>query len=250
MTAIDLRSAVVSVRGLLSLPHFVVVAGVLLVAGCATGPGAIFAPSAPKPLPPEETGQYETVTGREPALVADLRAAPPPASPEISEGKNAAADEKRLRAQSYMRIGTSHFAASDESARERALRQGQRVGADRVMLYAQPEQAGTELLAAYYVRFKLPFGATFRDLRAAELSELGTAGGVAIGSVVDNSPASRANLLSGDIVLKCDDVAIVGRADFQNLLRAKAGHPVTLTIVRNGETLQRVVRLGALTSGS
>jgi hypothetical protein len=250
MVAINLRSAVVSVRSVLSRRYSVVLAGVLLMAGCATGPGTIFTPSAPKPLPPEETGQYETVTGREPALVADLRATPPPATPDVSDGKNAAADEKRLRAQSYMRIGTSHFAASDERARERALRQGERVGADRVILYAQPGQAGAELLAAYYVRFKLPFGATFRDLRAAEISEIGSAGGVAIGSVVDDSPASRANLLSGDIVLKCDGVAIVGRTDFQNLLRAKAGHSVTLTIVRNGETLQRVVRLGVLASGS
>jgi len=250
MTAIALHPVLASIRGLLSHPRSAVLAAALLMAGCATGPGTIFATSTPKPLPPEETGQYETVTGREPALVADLRAAPPPASPEISDGKNAAADEKRLRAQSYMRIGTSHFAVSDERARERAVRQGQRVGADRVILYARPTQPGAELLVAYYVRFKLPFGATFRDLRAAEISETGSAGGVAIGSVVDDSPASRANLLSGDIVLKCDNVAIVGRADFQNLLRAKAGHPVTLTIVRNGETLQRVVRLGVLASGS
>ena len=42
--------------------------------------------------------------------------------------------------------------------------------------------------------------------------------------------------------------AIIDRADFQSKLRAKAGHPVTLTIVRNGETIQRVVRLGAMTN--
>jgi len=71
---------------------------------------------------------------------------------------------------------------------------------------------------------------------------------VAIGTVVNDSPASRANLLTGDIVLRCDDKAIIDRADFQNRLRAKAGQPVTLTIVRNGETLQRVVRLGPMTN--
>jgi S1-C subfamily serine protease len=100
------------------------------------------------------------------------------------------------------------------------------------------------------VRFKLPFGATFRDLRPAEMSEIGTGGGVAIGTIVGDSPASRANLLTGDIVLKCDGKPIVDRADFQNTLREKAGHPVTLTIVRNGETLQRLVRLGMMPSGS
>ena len=227
-----LRHAFCGVRGL-------AIAVVLLVTGCATTPSSNY---APKPVLPEESGQYEAVTGREAALVADLRAAPPPAEPEVSDGKNAGADEKRLRTQSYMRIGTSHFPLTDANARAKALKQGQRVGADRVIVYPTADA----LTVAYYVRFKLPFGATFRDLRPAEMSELGTGGGVAIGSVVGDSPASRANLLSGDIVLKCDDKAIVDRADFQNRLREKAGHPVTLTIVRNGETLQRVVRLGAL----
>ncbi|HVT32278.1 MAG TPA: PDZ domain-containing protein, partial [Rhodanobacteraceae bacterium] len=188
-----------------------------------------------------------TVTGREPALVADLRAAPAPAQPEIADGRNIGAEERRLRAQSYMRIGTSHFAADDAQTREKALRQGQRIGADRVIVYAE---SGTGTTVAYYVRFKLPFGATFRDLRASEMSDLGTGGGVAIGTIVGDSPASRANLLTGDIVLKCDGKAIIDRADFQNKLREKAGHPVTLTIIRNGETLQRVVRLGMVPSGS
>jgi hypothetical protein len=223
------------------------VALLLLLAGCAAGPNAIFTPPAPKPLPPEETGAYETVTGREPDLVADLRAEPPPAEPEISEGRSFAAEAKRLRAQSYMHIGTSHFRADDPEARAKAMRQGQRVGADRVIVY--PAREG-ELMVAYYVRFKLPFGATFRDLHADEKNRLGTTGGVAIGSVVNNSPASRANLLTGDIVLKCDDEDITDRQDFQNRLRAKAGHPVTLTIVRNGERLQRVVRLGPMTNAS
>jgi S1-C subfamily serine protease len=113
-----------------------------------------------------------------------------------------------------------------------------------------PPSTSDTITVAYYVRFKLPFGATFRDLRPEESSEVGSAGGVAIGAVVTDSPASRANLLSGDIVLKCDGTAIVNRTDFQNRLRARAGHPVTLTIVRNGETLQRMVKLGPLTSGS
>jgi len=39
-------------------------------------------------------------------------------------------------------------------------------------------------------------------------------------TVVNDSPASRANLLTGDIVLRCDDKAIIDRADFQNWLRA------------------------------
>jgi hypothetical protein len=221
---------------------------VLALPGCATLSQMTTAP-AEKPLPPEETGGYETVAGREPALVADLRAAPPPAEPEIVDGRNIGAEERRLRSQSYMRIGTSHFPPNDVDMREKAQRQGQRVGADRVIFYPSgADSSGTTV--AYYVRFRLPFGATFRDLRPAEMSKLGTDGGVAIGTIVGDSPASRANLLTGDIVLKCDGQSIIDRADFQDRLRDKAGHPVTLTLVRNGETLQRVVRLGMIPSGS
>ncbi|HKE48226.1 MAG TPA: PDZ domain-containing protein [Rhodanobacteraceae bacterium] len=220
-----------------------IVTSILLLAGCATGPGTIFTPT-PKPLPPEETGNYEPVAGRGAELVADLRAAPPPAQPEVADGKSEGTDEKRLGAQSVLRIGTSHFAATDPHARDNALRQAERVGADRVNFYAGADA----LTVVYYVRFKLPFGATFRDLRENERNQTGADGGVAIGSVVNDSPAARANLLAGDIVLKCDEKAVAGRADFQSCLRARAGHPVTLTIVRNGETMQRMVRLGPLAS--
>ena len=228
-------------------PRFFALVGfALFLSGCATGPSTVFTPT-PKPLPPEETGNYTSVAGRGPQIVADLRAAPPPAEPEWIDGKSFAADEKRLGARSVMHVGTSHFPASDTHLRDQALRQAARVGADRVIAY--PAEDG-EITIAYYVRFQLPFGATFRDLRPAELSKLGTGGGVALGSVIDDSPASRANLLSGDIVLKCDGDPVVDRADFQGQLRARAGHPVTLTIVRNGETLQRMVRLGVAPSGS
>lgn len=231
------RSHVLRVSALLAL---------LAIAGCATGPGVVS--PTPKPLPPEETGHYETVAGRGPEIVADLRAAPPAGAPEWIEGKSMSADEKRLGAQSVLRIGTSHFAATDAHLRDDAMHQAERVGADRVIAY--PPADNGDIVIAYYVRFKLPFGATFRDLRATEMSQLGTGGGVVIGSIIDDSPAARANLLPGDIVLKCDNAAIIDRADFQNRLRARAGHPVTLTIVRNGETIERMVRLGLTASGS
>jgi len=218
--------------------RLLVFAALLLLAGCVAGP-TVYQPSS-KPLPPEETGSYQTEPGREPALVADLRAAPPPAQPEIGEGKSLAADEKRLRAQSYMHIGTSHFAASDTDAHAKAERQARSVGADRAIFY--PASTG-DLVVAYYVRFKLPFGATFRDLNATEKQAMNR-GGVRIGSVVNGTPASKANLLSGDIVVSLDGKPVGSRGEFQSMLRANAGRAVTLGVVRNGETINRMVRLG------
>jgi C-terminal processing protease CtpA/Prc len=213
----------------------------LLLAGCATGTRSIF-----EPAKPQAPGHYETVEGRGPEVVAELRAAPAPAEPQRVDGKSFSADENRLAAQGYMQIGTAHFAAADADAKAEALRQGRNVGADQVLVYA-PSAAGdaktSELTFAYYVRFKLPFGATFRDLNATEKQAMNR-GGVRIGSVVNGTPASKANLLSGDIVVSLDGKPVANRGEFQSMLRANAGRSVTLGVVRNGETINRMVRLG------
>lgn len=216
----------------------------LTLAGCASGPRTS---TELPPLPPEQSGHYQEIPGRSPDMVAMLRNAPPPAQPEAVDGGNFAADREKLRSESYMQIGTSHFPAADTNARTDAMTQAARVGADRVLFYAPAAGAGAaELTVAYYVRFRLPFGATFRDLRADERAKLGVDGGVAIGAVIGDSPASRANLLRGDIVLEVDGTPVADRAAFQNLLRAHAGRAVTLTIARNGGTLKRRIRLGAM----
>jgi membrane-associated protease RseP (regulator of RpoE activity) len=189
--------------------------------------------------------RYEPEPGRNAETIAQMRAAPAPAVPELAPGKNAADDHGALVAKGYVRIGTAHFPGTDASARDEAIRIGQEASADYILLYA-PGASGDDWMAVYYVRFQLPFGATFRDLRADELDTLGAAGGVRIGSIINGTPASRANLIAGDAVLQVNGTPVANRAAFQSLLRSHAGHAVTLTIVRNGETLKRVVRLGAM----
>jgi len=225
----------------------------LVLAGCATaprgGPG-----EAPPAAPVVPGSRYEAEAGRDPASIATMRAAPAPATPELEAGKTQAGDHGRLIARGYVRIGTGYFPdtrGDAQAMRDEAIRQGQSVGADRVQLYAPAADAPVrDWIATYYVRLQLPFGATFRDLGGEERATLGTDGGVALGAVIGGTPASRANLMAGDIVLKCDGKPVTDRAGFQAMLKARAGHPVTLTIVRNGETLQRVVRLGAIAAGT
>jgi S1-C subfamily serine protease len=103
------------------------------------------------------------------------------------------------------------------------------------------------LHAVYYVRFKLPFGASFRDLRAEERDALG-ASGVRIGKVIGNSPAAEANLRDGDVVLKFNGDVVRDRADFEQRLRAHMGKRVTLVISRDGTLVSRLLRLGVLAS--
>ena len=226
----------------------------LALAGCAMAPS-----HAPPGMPPSEVPSrtdisYEAVSGRDAQTVAQMRAAPPPQNATIESARDGA--EARLAAQGYVRIGHGRFPIErigrerEADARAEAQRQAVAAGAERVLL--APPRDGTDAawIADYYVRFRLPFGASFRDLRDSERATLGAQGGVAIGAVVNGTPASRANLLTGDVVLALDGKPIIDRADFQQQLKRNAGHAVTLTLVRNGETLRRGVRLGAMPEGA
>ena len=204
-------------------------------------------PSLPAPT---SLGRFEPIAGRGPDIVAELRAAPAPAHPEFSEGESAAGDEKVLSAKGFVKIADGYYAGVDAEANAWLRKRGSETGADKVIFYTVPPDETTRapsLHAVYYVRFKLPFGASFRTLTEQEHDELG-ATGVRIGAVIGGSPAAEANLRSGDVVLKIDGVAIAGRSDFEKKLRAHMGKRVTLTISRDGTVGTRLVRLGVLAS--
>ncbi len=217
----------------------------LALAACAGAPRLTSMESKP-------AGGYEAEAGRDAAMIAEMRAAPAPAEPALVVGKNPSVDRSHLLAQGFVPIGHAHFAGDESSARNAALRLGREVGADRILLHAPsapddspPAQDARESAwqVTYYVRFQLPFGATFRDLAAKERQTMGHAG-VRIGSVVNGTPAARANLLAGDVIIALDGKAVSDHVQFRSMLRANAGRKVTLAIIRNGETLDRMVRLG------
>ena len=204
---------------------------------------------APTPTAPER-GRYVVLSGGDAQAVAELRAAPAPAQAEISDSNSPEGDEHVLVAKGFVHIGDGYYAGVDADARAWLSRKASEVGADKVLVYepaASTEGSAPSLHAAYFVRFKLPFGATFRDLTAAETDTLG-AGGVRIGSVIGGSPAAEANLRIGDFVLKFNGEPIRDRAGFQQQLRTHMGKRVTLTISRDGTVSQRLVHLGVLAS--
>ena len=204
-------------------------------------------PSLPAP---KSLGRFEPIAGRGPDIVAELRAAPAPPQPEFSEGESVSGDERVLSAKGSVKIADGYYAGVDAEANAWLRKRGIEVGADKVIFYTVPPDETTRapsLHAVYYVRFKLPFGASFRTLTEKEHEELG-ATGVRIGSVIGGSPAAEANLRAGDVVLKIDGVEIAGRSDFEKKLRSHMGKRVTLTISRNGAVGTRLVRLGVLAS--
>jgi hypothetical protein len=212
----------------------------LAAAGCTSVVRTTTTAPGETPAEPAARSRYEPEAMLSPETIANLRAAPAPAQAEFSSGKNWQTDEDLLGATGYVRIGVGTY--EDAQAAGDAVEQAREVGADKVLVYA-PAAPGDPTRAAFYVRMKLPFGATFRDLTATERQQVGGPG-VELGSIVGGSPASRANLLPGDIVVQVDGARVAGKADFQKQLRAKAGHRVTLGVWRNGVHLDRPVRLG------
>jgi len=72
------------------------------------------------------------------------------------------------------------------------------------------------------------------------------AAGVAVLQVVEGSPAARAGLRAGDIIVSLDGVPLRSPTDLQRLLsRAPVGSTVTLGVVRQGKLLTLQAELAA-----
>ena len=93
----------------------------------------------------------------------------------------------------------------------------------------------------------------FRELQVGTQGEFGGLGievGMEDGFVkvvapIDDSPAARAGLKSGDLIVKLDDSSVKGMTlnDAVKRMRGKPNTQITLTIVRKGETKPLVVTL-------
>lgn len=69
-------------------------------------------------------------------------------------------------------------------------------------------------------------------------------GGVLISSVVEDSPAEKAGLKAGDVIVKIDDEEVENRRDVINTLKEKeAGDEISVTVIRNGKKKQKRVTL-------
>ena len=93
----------------------------------------------------------------------------------------------------------------------------------------------------------------FRELQVGTQGEFGGLGievgmedgFVKVVSPIDDSPASRAGVKSGDLIVKLDETSVKGMTlnDAVKRMRGKPNTPITLTIVRKGETKPIVLTL-------
>lgn len=70
--------------------------------------------------------------------------------------------------------------------------------------------------------------------------------GVLVSSVVEDSPAAAAGLISGDVILKLGDVAIATPRDIVRMVRSKGeGATLVATILRQGKSMTLSATLAA-----
>ena len=78
-----------------------------------------------------------------------------------------------------------------------------------------------------------------------ESQSYGLPQGAAVKGVVEDSPAEKAGLQSGDIIIKVNDTEITGSSDLVDLIgAAQSGDVLNLTVYRQGETLELTLEVG------
>lgn len=90
-------------------------------------------------------------------------------------------------------------------------------------------------------------GVNVREVRSEDVTTLGLARemGVYVEAVQEDSPADRAGLKAGDVILKYEDRALLGVRHFQRLIsETPAGRQVSLEIFRDRQTLTLSAQVG------
>ena len=97
--------------------------------------------------------------------------------------------------------------------------------------------------AVFFVKQKLGLGLFTRDLNDSERQQLQTNKGAVVRVVVDETPAFNADLLVGDIIVAVDRISISGTKMFNDILRDRVGKPVSLSLIRRGQRIEKTVQL-------
>jgi PDZ domain len=255
----------------------------LIVSSCASGFKTFYTPAA----------------NATPEAIAAKRAAAPPATPILE--RSASADATTILAayakRGYVVIGHSMFNSGKNESEASALKQGQAVGADLVLVF-NPRYTGTvtsnipvttptattsystgsataygsggtvsaygntttttygsettyipvhvnrsDYGAVYFVKQRFNLGAFVRDLSDAERQDLQSNHGVVVLTIVDDTPAFRSDVLPGDVITAIDGAAVPNQAGFGKMTDERKGKLITITIVRQGQTLSKAVQL-------
>ena len=72
--------------------------------------------------------------------------------------------------------------------------------------------------------------------------------GAYVSAVIQDSPAFKANILAGDIIIQIADTPITNMQETSEPLRVHAGEKIPIKVIRNGQTLDIDVQLNNVTN--
>jgi hypothetical protein len=101
----------------------------------------------------------------------------------------------------------------------------------------------SDLAAVYFVKVHPHFGVFYGTIDEATRERLRTDGGVLVNVIVDGSPAARADVLPGDIILTAGGQPVDGDESLTNYLQWHTTQEVVLGIDRNGQRIDRKVKI-------
>ena len=100
--------------------------------------------------------------------------------------------------------------------------------------------------ATYWRKLEKPvFGAFVKDLTDDQKQELQTNQGLVVRAVISDSPAFKADLLTGDIILQIDGQPVPSARKFYENIVGSAGKTVTLSILRGTDKISRRITLAS-----
>lgn len=89
------------------------------------------------------------------------------------------------------------------------------------------------------------FGAIFFSEVPEEIRQLNKSNsGMCIGATMNDGPAFRANLLSGDVVTRVGETPVSNKTEFDEAIRRYANQETVVTVLRGGERLNFMVNIG------
>ena len=230
-----------------------------------------------------------------------MRAAPPAGKPIVERVASSGTDARALSdgyfRRGYHFIGNSSFNSGRHESESAALQQGQKVGADLVLIMT-PQHTGSETViipmstpttstsfstatataygsggvvnacgsgvttsygttttmvpvtvrrtdysAWYFIRRKYLFGVLWRDLNDQERQERQSNKGVVVRVIVEDSPAFRADILPGDIILAVNGEPVLSQRSLSDFLLARTGQLVSVSLYRRGRQIEKSVQL-------
>jgi len=147
------------------------------------------------------------------------------AAPETAETEGLPLDELRVFAEVFGRIKSDYVETVDDAELLSSAIRGMLAGLDPHSSYLDPDE--------------------YRDLQVGTSGEFGGLGievGMEDGFVkviapIDDTPAQRAGMQAGDLIVRIDDKPVKGLSlnDAVKLMRGKPGTDIRLTVVREGE---------------